>query len=599
MNNNIKIALYLFAGIISLIVYSYLSSLVFNFLTKIPLEYASPLSIWEDLSKPHTFENLQSKLFVSFSIPALLGLGAAALILGAPETNQFGDSKWATGNDIRKANLFKKDGLILGKFKGKYLISDTPTHAMLVAPTRSGKGVGIIIPTLLAWKGSLICLDVKNENYKKTAGFRAAHGQKTFMWSPLDKEGRSHRYNPLDAVSSNPYQKISDLQIIAKILIPDPPKSDPIWASEARALFIGLALYVIDNDEMASTIGAINRLLGTEQDLAEICRHIVTSHAELSSTIKKSLMNFANKAAKERSGVKSSVNQAINLWDNPVIDAATSASDFTIEDLRKEKSSIYVGVLTGQISTLSPLLRIFFEQVITGLSMEEPDESEPHQVLLMLDEFHMLGKMDVMTNAFTLLAGYACRVVAVVQGLKFLDDTYGRDKRDGILSCCAHQIFFAANDLETARYVSESCGEKTIQTTSSSKRHSMAYEAPTKNTSFRGRPLITKEKVKQLPQNEQIILVEAARPIRCNKIEYFKDKNLKQREIPPPEVPFLKIKDQIIPHFDIPDPSLIKADKDRTDPNQTNLDLTKTTDKNPNMSDQLLDSPKENETNTA
>ena len=186
-----------------------------------------------------------------------------------------------------------------------------------------------------------------------------------------------------------------------------------------------------------------------------MCRHIVKKHPELTAAVKKSLMNFANKAAKERSGVKSSLNQAINLWDNPLIDAATSATDFKIEDLRKEKMSIYVGVLTGQIETLTPLLRIFFEQIITKLSMKEPDESEPHKVLMLLDEFHMLGRIDAMTTAFTLLAGYNVRVLAVVQSLNWLDVTYDRDKRNGILSCCAHQIFFATNDLATAQYVSE------------------------------------------------------------------------------------------------------------------------------------------------
>ena len=302
---------------------------------------------------------------------------------------------------------------------------------------------------------------------------------------------------------------------------------------------------------MPSTIGAINRLLGTEQDLGDVVRHIVQIHPELSSTIKKSLMNFANKAAKERSGVKSSLNQVINLWDNPVIDAATSASDFSLPDLRKKKMAIYVGVLTGQVQTLSPLLRIFFEQVITNLSMKEPDETEPYKILMMLDEFHMLGEMSSMTSAFTLLGGYNCRVVAVVQGLKWIDDVYGRDKRDGILSCCAHQIFFAANDLETATYVSNSCGEKTIKTVSTSKKNSMKYDAPNQNTSFRARPLISRDKVKQLPKDEQIIITEASFPVRAKKVRYFNDKRFQNRIFDAPEIPTLKIVDHKIPKFNI------------------------------------------------
>lgn len=565
--NKYKIALYVCALTFGLFATSYIASAIFYAWTGMNPDQVQPWSIWTHtnlLSDPA----LKNRFLISLGIPhaLLTGIIISFTIKHEPE---YGDAHWASWQEINDAGLFSKDGLILGKYKGQYLISDSPTHALVIAPTRSGKGVGLVVPNLLNWSDSLICLDIKNENYKKTAGFRHKHGHEVFMWSPLDPKGHSHRYNPLDAVSGDPFQRVSDIQVIAKILIKDPHKSDPIWASEARALFVGLALYVLDNEEMPSTIGAINRLLGTEQDLGEVVRHIVQTHPELSDTIKKSLMSFANKAAKERSGVKSSLNQAINLWDNPVIDAATSQSDFSIADLRKKRMAIYVGVLTGQISTLSPLLRIFFEQVMTTLSMEEPKKDEPYKVLMMLDEFHMLGEMSAMTSAFTLLGGYNCRVMAIVQGLKWLDDVYGKDKRDGILSCCAHQVFFAANDLETANYVSNSCGEKTVKTTSTSRKSSMKYEPSSKSTSFRARPLISKEKVKQLPKHEEIIITEASVPVRARKIEYFRDKNFKDRIIPPPDIPKLRIINYGIPQFDIPAENT--HDRNAPDPNQMDI----------------------------
>lgn len=571
----------------ALITASYLASVIYMGWAGQNIEAAMPWSIWSNLPYLHD-PRIKSRFLISLAVPHILmaGMIISFFIKREPE---FGDAHWATWQEIHNAGLFAREGLILGKYKGKYLISDTPTHCIIIAPTRSGKGIGIVVPNLLNWPDSIICLDIKHENFRKTAGFRKEHGHDVFMWSPLDQNGKSHRYNPLDGVSKDPYQRISDIQIIANILIKDPVKSDPVWASEARALFVGLALYVMESDTMPSTIGAINRLLGTEQDLGDICRHIVSKHPELSSTIKKSLMNFANKAAKERSGVKSSLNQAINLWDNPVIDAATSASDFSISDMRKKRMAVYVGVLTGQIQTLAPLLRIFFEQVITTLSLKEPDETEPYKVLLMMDEFHMLGEMKSMTSAFTLLGGYNCRVMAVVQGLKWLDDTYGKDKRDGILSCCAHQIFFSANDLETANYVSNSCGERTVKTVSTSKKNSFKYKSPSKNTSFRARPLISKEKVKQLPKHEEIIITEASYPVRAKKIAYYKDANFAKRLLPPPDVPNLKIVDHMIPEFDIPKES--SSQKQEPDPNQ--LDIFKSDPAKPkqsaNMSDALRD----------
>ena len=565
-----KALLFIPLAITALILLSYLSSVVYFFLSGFSPGDAAPWSIWAALPDGGD-PQVQSRLFVSFGLP-ILGI---VVLTGAyydsikNANNTLGKARWAKTADVKKAGLFSEDGLILGKFQNRYLISDKPTHAMVMAPTRSGKGVGLVVPNLLAWKDSLICLDIKRENYAKTAGFRKDHGHEVFFWSPMNPDGRSHRYNPLDAVSTDPYKRISDIQIIAKILIQDPARSDPIWASEARALFVGLALYVMDNKDMPSTIGAINRLLGTEADLGDVCRHIVKTHPELSTAVKKSLMNFANKAAKERSGVKSSINQAINLWDNPMIDAATSASDFSLTDFRRKKMAVYVGIGIEEIDTLAPLVRIFCEQVIKTLSRNEPGEDEPYKVLMLMDEIHMLGRMESMTSAFTLLAGFNVRIMAIVQDISWLDETYGRNVREGVLSCCAHQIYFANNNTSTNKYVSDACGETTVETTSISRRKTMRYEAPTKNISSRTRPLITKEEIHHLPETEQIILVEASPPIHCNKIRYYEDKNFKDRHIPAPEVPLLTIKHEAIPEFNIPPEEYTKAPA--VDPNQTNM----------------------------
>lgn len=562
--------IFIFIAFAAALLLSYLSSIIYFSLSGFSLEKVTIWSVWKALPQASD-PQIQSRLFVSVGLPILTIIFLAGSYFDAirMKNNNLGKARWANNKDIKKAGLFSEDGLILGKVQNRYLISDRPTHAIAMAPTRSGKGVGLVIPNLLAWKDSLICLDIKRENYAKTAGFRKEHGHDVFFWSPMNPDGRSHRYNPLDAISTNPYKRITDLQIIAKILIPDPKRNDDHWTSEARALFVGLALYVMDNKTMPSTIGAINRLLGTEADLGDVCRHIVTTHPELSTTVKKSLMNFANKAAKERSGVKSSINKALNLWDNPVIDAATSKSDFLLSDLRRKKMAVYVGIGIDEIDTLAPLIRIFCEQVIKTLSRNEPDESEPYKVLMLMDEIHMLGPLESMTSAFTLLAGFNTRILAIVQDISWLDDTYGRNVREGILSCCAHQIYFANNNTSTNKYVSDACGETTVEVISTSKRKTMRYEAPTKNTSARTRPLITKEEIHNLPETEQIMLVEASPPIHCNKIRYYEDKNFKDKYLPAPEVPLLTIKHEAIPEFDIASEEYTK--KPTIDPNQTNM----------------------------
>jgi len=561
-----KIIIWALVLVFALFVTSYLSSIIFFLMSGYDINAAQPWSIWRYALELND-EKIQSRFIVSLAVPHLT-LAAAAISFFVKDEPDLGDARWATNFDVKKAGLRKKNGVILGKYQGKYLINDDPKHILCVAPTRSGKGVGLVVPNLLNWADSIICLDVKHENYRKTAGYRKSFGHKVFMWAP--GELNSHCYNPLDALSSDPYKKIGDLKIIGRILVPDPKHGDDFWASEARSLFVGLTLYVLDNPDMPSTIGAVNRLLGTEADLGDICRHIVKTHSELPNAAIKTLSSFANKAAKERSGVKSNLDKALEQWDTPSVDAATSHSHFSIADIRKEKIAIYVGVRSGAIKNLAPLIRIFFEQVITLLSMEEPDQSKEkeHQVLMILDEFHMLGRMSVMESAFTLLAGYNCRVMAVVQGLGWIDETYSQKIRNGILSCCAHQIFFAANDDETAKYISESCGEETIKMRSTSHKGSF-LETPTRNTSFRAHPLITKAKARKLAKTEQIILVENSQPVKAEKVVYFKDKKLKNRELPPPNIPNLKMVDAKIPEFDIPTSEDSKAPY--INPNQEEL----------------------------
>lgn len=533
-------------GISGIVIASYFGSLLLYAQIHLSPELARPWSAWYFLFEPL----FQKKALVSLAIPhGLLVAVVIAFIKNWKKHNA--NARWATLWDLRKAKLLEKEGLLLGKFKGQYLINNAPTHVIALAPTRSGKGVGLVIPNLLNWQGSVICLDIKQENYRLTSGFRKEYGHEVYQWAPVSPDKRSHRYNPLDAISRDPHKKISDIQSLAKILIPDPTHGDDFWASEARSLFTGLVLYVLDAPEMPSTIGSVYRILGAEGDLGDICRHIVDKYPDLPIGGKKTLISFANKADKERSGVKSSLDKALHLWTEPMIDAVTSASDFSLADLRKKRMAVYVGVPTNEVGRIAPLLRLFFEQAITTLSRQEPGRDEPHKVLLLIDEMHMMGDMSTMTTAFTLLAGYNCRVMAIVQGLGWLDVVYGKEKRNAILSGCAHQIFFAPNDLDTPAYISQSCGERTVESVSISKKSSFKHEGTSKNISHTQKPLISKGEIRLIKKDEEIMIVEGSRPVRAKKIVYYKDKQLQVRLLKAPAVPELKIEEQKIPKFNV------------------------------------------------
>lgn len=489
-------------------------------------------------------------LAISLIAPNILLAGMAAMLIFKPiDTN----ARWAKRHDIKKASMFKKTGLLLGESHGQYLINDDPAHAFVIAPTRSGKGVGLVIPNLLAWTDSFICLDVKGENHRITSGSRAYYGNKVINFCPFSKDKKSHCYNPLDYISDDIDRRITDLQVMASIFITLAERSDPHFPEEAQDLFVGLALYILDEDAFPTTIGSIFRLLGTEDELGDILQHVAKTHPELDEAARQLFNAFANKAEKEKSGIKSTLGRALKLWRNPVIDAVTSKSDFSFHDLRKKKLAIYLGIGVSDMSTLAPLMRIFFEQAISVLTSHEPDpKTEPYKVLLLMDEFHVLGKMQVMANAFTLMAGFNVRLMGVVQNIGLLDKVYDRSTRDTILSNCAHQIFFATNNADTQKYISGACGERAVKSKSISKGRGFSTDAQKVSISEKIVPLIRTHEINTFGDNKAIILVDRHHPVKCKKIIYYKDKAFKPMLRPAAPTPDLVMTKHTAPKFNIP-----------------------------------------------
>ena len=278
----------------------------------------------------------------------------------------------------------------------------------------------------------------------------------------------------------------------------------------------------------------------SEAHLADVAESIINEYGdELDPNCRMSLANFMNKAPKERSGVKSNLTSALGLWANPVIDAATSRSDFSFENLRRQPTSIYVGVKQNQLQAMAPLIRLFFQQCVSILGRDLPGPDETHEVLLLIDEFASLGRMEVIESALAFLAGYKVRLVLIVQGLGQLQDLYGKGA-ENILQNSAVQVFFAANDETTATYVSRRLGTKTITVFSQSDPG--GFNWMTKTTSAAARALMLPEQIRQLKDSKEILFKEGARPVMADKIRYYKDRAFKSRLLPPMAVPRLDIK---------------------------------------------------------
>lgn len=564
----IWISLGILAGFIT---FSWVASLIYYFLagyTGTP----TPWAAWEALINPIN-NKTGGQLVIAFGLPFVGFFVAGGGIYELLNNNRhdYADARWANLHELRKEGLLGNKGVLIGNLNGQYIFSPNDSHTIVSARTRTGKGIGVIIPNLLLWNGSVVCLDIKHENFELTAGYRAAYSSgRVFKWDPLADDMKSHGFNPLDQISDDPMDRIMDIRRIAGILLPIEGK-DVFWITEARSLFVGLALYVLDQPDeiMPSTIGSIYRLLSAEAELGDICRLVAKNHPELNQAIVATMNRFANKAAKERSGVKSQLDSALEAWKYPKVDASTSKSSFQISNLRKEKMSVYICVKPGQIDTVSSIIRLFFEFMLTGLSMNIPDpEKEPHKVLVVLDEMHMLGKMQTILSTFTLLAGYGCRIMAAIQDFSVLDEVYGKDSRKTIFSNCENQIFFRPRVLDTAREISAMLGNRMVETVSYSKKTSFNYEPKTKNTSLQEKPLMPPAKILKLNKNKGILISSNDNPVLFDKIRYYADKALKNRIMPPPTIQPLPYKAMHIPKFDTKE---LQETAKKPDPNQTNI----------------------------
>ena len=521
---------------LALVIVSFAWSTALTLLLGLSVNTMKPWAVYAFMLD-YGFAGRSGTLLLNSFMMAFAGSGvfaASFLLLSRP--SWYGDARWANGWEISRAKLGAKTGVVVGKHGGKYLINNEPVHTLVTAPTRSGKGVGLVIPNLLSWPGAVLVLDIKKENYGITAGFRSQH-QPVYMWAPMDEQ--SHKYNPLDFISSDKSLRVTELQKLATNLIPHSGRGEGMWIEEARTLFIGLVLLVLDDPDVPHTIGQVYRTLMSETDLYQVAAiALAQNEREIDPIGRLYLANFKNKADKERSGVKSNLTAALSLWANPVIDAATSDSNFDLRAFRRKPATVYVGVGQDQLLTLAPLLNLFFQQAVSELSKATPGQDEPHQVLFLIDEFAMLGAMPTLATGLALLAGYNIRIMLIIQGLGQLEEIYSRTGTESILQNCSLQIFFASNDDSTTNHVSKRLGTKTVKTHSRSQSEGWKT---TSSTSHIARPLLSPEEVRRLDAKKALIFKETARPILANKIRYYADNLFTPRLFAPPAVPPLEI----------------------------------------------------------
>jgi type IV secretion system protein VirD4 len=532
-----------------LIASQYLAAYLFLAWFRLGPQSASPLTIARYAYYHGAREDVRRRAWLSSALGLTLALAPAAPLLIPKRRPLYGEARFSNRSEVSRAGLFSPTGIILGSFKGRILRLRGQQGVAIIARTRKGKGVSIVVPNLLDWKDSVICVDPKLENYTLTAGYRQQMGHVVFLFAPFSETRETARWNPLGYVSDQADLRVNGLQRIADMLYPETPGVDPFWIASARTLFLGIALYVFETPSLPKTIGEILRLgmASDDEGFAKHWKRIVEGRNSgpypLSGECVRALYDVIDLAPVTASSIRKTFTSRLDLWLNPILDWATSANDFDLRELRSKAMSIYVGVNPDDLHRLRPVLSLFFQQAI-GLQTRQLPEHNPalkYQVMMLLDEFTALGKIPIIAEAVGFLSGYNIRVVLVIQARSQLREVYGNNAADTILRNLAARVAFGADDYADAREISEELGTTTVKARSISRPVALSFDGKGRsrsvNESEQRRPLLLPQEVQELRDHEAIVFYEGLRPIRCKKIRYYADRRFKSKLLAVPRAP--------------------------------------------------------------
>ena len=538
------------AVIVALAAALYLSGFFFLWSMHLDPRAASPLTVLRFAYYYGSWPRVHGAL-----VRACVGGAGAVLLSGLvlllPRRRPLhGEARFATRREIAGAGLLGERGIILGRLGRRCLMLAGQQGVVLAAPPRAGKGVGVVIPNLLNWPDSVICVDIKRENWTLSSGFRARSGQACFLFDPFAEDGRTARWNPFFYVSSDALKRVNDLQRIAEMLYPDPPNGDPFWTASARSLFLGIALYLFETPSKRKTIGEVLRqgMASDDEGFGHHWKRVIEGRGKgthpLSAQCVRSLYDVIDLAPVTASSIRKTFTSRLDLWLNPILDAATAGNDFDLRDLRRRPTSIYVAVNPDDLHRLRPVLSLFFQQAI-GLQTRVLPELDPtlqHQVLMMLDEFAALGRIPIIAESVSYLPGYNVRVVLVIHTPAQLREVYGANAAETMLKSLAARIVFAPKDFPDAREISDELGVTTVKARTVSRPmldfgDAKGRRSRSVSVSEQRRPLLLPQEIKALGTGNALIFYEGLWPIRCRKIRYFEDARFRARLLPAPLVP--------------------------------------------------------------
>lgn len=539
----IKVAVGIIGCLLLAVLFFEISGFLFLKIFRLPLEICRPWTIFQywmmyrDSNRSFIKAAILGCLLAPWLITAAV---AIAIKIKAGKRSLHGDAAFASNTEVQKYGLINPpDGLdktiLVGKHNGRYLNYGGTEFVLLAAPTRSGKGVGVVIPNCLNYSDSLVILDIKGENFDITSGYRAAHGQEVYLFAPFDPEGKTHRYNPLEYISSNEVDRVGDIDAIATALYNSESNGDKFWSENAKDLFRGLCLYVLETPGIPKTLGQILRessAAGLKDSLTKKLKDAQDAGHPYSNRCIEALNRVFSNSENTLSGIVSTFGTPLLGFANARVDLATSANDFDLRDVRRKKMSIYLKIEPNKLKEARVLVNLFFDQLLNlnTKKLPEQDKSLQYQCLVLLDEMTSIGRVPMISQAIAYMAGYNMRLLTIIQSMTQLASAYGKDDAETIRDNHSLLIMYAPNPTQQslANEYSEMLGTQTVKSKSTSK----GKGSTSTSESDQRRSLLLPQEIKGIGDKKEIVVLNkgSAKPILCQKIRYYEDPNFECRQ---------------------------------------------------------------------
>ena len=489
----------------------------------------------------------------------LLTYGGGALVIGffgwlifrrrapveqaPPLSDNYGTAAWATHRLLPRSGEDGFRGVSFGKSGGPDLPVNAPgapvtslpeTHTLIVARTRAGKGTRVIVPTLLRYGGSMLVIDPKGENAAITARARRDRlGQKVHIvnpWGELESQYQSlgfaqATFNPLDALDRNDPNAVAFAQSLAAIICPPATGKESFWQGSAANVLAGVFLWIADAPGEQKTLARARQIVTMNR--AEFLKILVKMAASTAyhGAVSEMVSQYIDLAPETYSGIMSNLAENTKFLSDPQIKQSTASSSFSMKKLREEATTVFLVIPHDRIQTHATWLRLVIASAMQGMKSHKATTAPRYRCMFLIDEFGSIGRIDDIPRDIALMSGYGLDFTLIVQGLDQLKHHYG-DAQGTILSNCAFKWFCFVNELETAKYLSESLGKTTVRTVGKSESAGQSGGGVTSGESTTygetGRPLLMPDEILTLGRDAAILLNPRGLPEYLRPVDYWK-----------------------------------------------------------------------------